>query len=416
MKNHFDMLIVGAGPAGSFAAYKLSRAGFKVLVIDRNPPLTHKVCGEYLCPKGVQLIENEGLAQRLLTPYLSIFGMNIFSPKGRQVRSHFPNSKGMSRGLSLNRKQFDHELVLLAEAHGAQFHFGESLENFVQNENGVTIKTDQNEYVANILIGADGRKSRVASLLGVTRKIINKRVAIHAELTLNELAPRVGEMHLFADGSYAGIDPIGPKTYNFSVVCDPQHIKDNGGPQNTLTHYIAQSEHLREKFAAPVSSSKISTANPLSHSVTQVAKGHVALVGDAAGFIDPLTGEGIFNALYSSQLLSEKLIEARDEYSSSIGVIQHSVVADFIQHTALVRAIEDYAFEHKANTRAKANLNTVFQTLIRIPFLIEGLAMLLATKTQYADIFIGIVGNIYTPFEGLKQLFSSQAQPERFNL
>lgn len=386
MTKLYDVAIIGAGPAGSFAAYKLAKAGHKVIVIERSAGKSRKVCGEYLCPKGVELLAEEGLLSEIKKEFLPLYGMELYTPEGQHVSAKFPHLNGEQAGLALKRDQFDAAIVQLALDAGAEFRFNESLENFIQETSDVVVRTDKNQYRAHALIGADGRKSKVASLLKVSETLPEKRVAIHCYLHTSTKAERMGEMHIFSDGSYAGIDPTGSNEYNLSVVCDGQIVRKLGGLNATLNHYVSQSKNLFERFGHIGHEIQISAASPLQHRVKQIVNKNVALIGDASGFIDPLTGEGIYNAMRSAQLISRVLVTA------------------FQEQTPISTALEEYAHEHKKWLSAKSRLNRVFQFIIRQNWLVEAIGRYLRVSASRADTFIGIIGNIYTPGEGLKKL------------
>jgi len=350
----YDVLIVGAGPAGSMAALKFARAGEKVLLIEAAAQLTRKVCGEYLCPAGVELLKSEGL-EHITRRFLPIHGMDLFSARGTRVCTKFP----AGLGLAVNRLEFDSALLEEARQAGAEIRMGTRLESLEQ-------------FKAQLLVGADGRSSTVSRLLDNDVKIPGQRVALHCTLDSRRTNSRVGEMHLFEDGAFIGLDPTGPLEMNFSLVCEGSEIKKRGGPRGTLQHYIGQSTDLSTRFPALPAGAKVEAVFPVTHKVKSVTpRPNVALIGDAAGFVDPLTGEGIYNGLLTAKLLSE------------------------------AATLREYARGHRQQLAQKIRLNEAFQFVIRRPKLVEGIGKILATSQRRADNFIGIVGNVHSPLRGL---------------
>ncbi len=375
----YDVAVVGAGPAGSFAAYLLGRAGKKVLLIDKNKDPVRKVCGEYLCPRGVALINGSG-AGTALRESLPINGMKMVTPRGTTVHSSFPLQ---ASGRAVNRKIFDNHLLELAKSQGVELRLGVTVGDLRRAEHGWTLATNRGDFSASFVIGADGRGSRISKIFDNDRENKDRRVAVHCFVNSERDNDRFGEMHMFADSSYIGVDPTGTREVNLSLVANAQTIQSLGGPARALFHYINLSTDLQRRFGVELVNTPVTTAYPIQHQTNSVVPGEgVALVGDAAGFVDPLTGEGIFNALLSSQLLSQALIEQPE------------------------RALPRYRRSYVKHLRGKIRLNRVFQWLLRKPWLIERIAKFLLRKEQRADTFIGIVGNVYSPLSGILRMLS----------
>lgn len=367
------VLIVGAGPAGTLAAYLLSKKNYQVTLIESRPGITHKVCGEYLCPPGKELLENLGFKQFISENFEPIQGMRIVSQKGTEVPCYFPRSK---QGISLIRVKLEEKLIELAKAHGAKIFFNEALEKLEQKNNYWEITTKNNNFQANILIGADGRRSLVAKLLNIHRDSKSNRVAVHCFLNKKKNFLRMGEMHLFHDGSYAGLNPIKNDRTNFSIVCDNSIIKHHKNLPVLINHYIESSKILSDEFELANDKTEIFTVFPVTHETSNIIAKQAALIGDAAGFVDPLTGEGIYQALLSAQLVSEN-----------------------------IENLQEYKKLKNQHTYQKRRLNVFFQWFIKHPGFCECLAKFLLKKQKRADTFVGIIGNIYTPLQGLRKLF-----------
>jgi menaquinone-9 beta-reductase len=367
--SNFDAIIIGAGPAGLMLAIKLRKLNLEVLVLDRLPHIKRKVCGEYLCPKGVELLEREDLLP-LLNDFPTITGMNLFSPKGKRIESHF-----IKEGRALNRAIFDQRLCEKALSLGVKVKFDQQIIkiDFDKDRSHHVIESQHGEhYTSKLLVGADGRSSFVAKHFGLNIESHDhegKKIALHLHARTKHSNSRQGEMHLFTEGDYIGLDPSDEHMMNITLVCDQQKLKGKK-PKELLLYYLEKSESLKGKFVVD-DQDKVEMVYPLSHKTSTVAKKNVALVGDAASFIDPLTGEGIYQALLSATLLATN-------YPS----------------------LELYRKAYRATFRQKKNLNTFFQFFIRRENLLEIFASLLQRSQRLADIFINIIGNIYTPTQG----------------
>jgi len=380
----YDSLIVGAGPAGSILAGQLAKNDFSVLVLEANKSVKRKVCGEYLCPLGVSLLKERGLSHILL-PFEKIYGMNIFSPRGIKVASTFPETDFFKeKGVSLNRSKFDSSLIDFAKESGAEFLFGTSVKDFSFNGTFWEVYDHEgNTYRARLLVGADGKRSKVSKKLGLTLKSDSSKVAIHCWKKGDFNFERKGEMHLFNDGSYIGVDPINGGEINLSLVCESRLIKEFKTPKELLNSFLEKSDSLFERVGKVGEDEEVFTVSPITHKVSSAISHHAALVGDAAGFLDPLTGEGIFNAIWMSTNLSDCLVNER------CSLFNYKL------------CLEKYEKKRTSFFRQKVILNTFFQWLIRKEKLIHYVAIFLRGKRSRADSFVGIIGNIYKPLTGL---------------
>lgn len=388
MRQLTDILIIGGGPAGAFAARQLARANFKVTVLEKSEKAKRKVCGEYLCPLGLDLLRKEGLEDAVLGSFPRLRGMKIVTASSTVVMTDFPFPQKFE-GVSVNREHFDANILRAAESAGAEVLRGVEVKSIERQSEYWCVTTTQNVFLTRVLIGADGRKSFVSKTFQNDVELDGRRVAIHAFVQRAEMNQRYGEMHLFKNGAYIGLNPTGDNEMNFSLVTDAEDLKKLGGPMQALNFYMAESAILSRQYK-PFSDEKQVTATfPIQHRTYSILPAlNVALVGDAAGFVDPLTGEGMYNALLSAQLLSEQL------RASGAGRL-----------TVPQEAFFNYQRQYNRVLKEKIILNRVFQKLIRHPWVIEKIAGFLLKRRSRADAFIGIIGNIYSPLQGLLKLF-----------
>ncbi len=387
MNNIFDIIIVGAGPAGAFLAYKLSKVGLRILVIEKNITPKRKVCGEYLCPLGVELLRSEGLEREIIGEFLPLGGMLIVTASDTQVNTSFPFQEKY-HGVSVNRQIFDENIITLAKKSGAGFKTGVEVRKITQQSDRWIVETNQGSFITNVVVGADGRGSVVSKAFQNDIPNIGKRVALHVLVHNKDKNLRRGEMHIFDNGAYIGVNPTGEKEVNFSLVLDAEDLRELGNPVEALNHYLEKSPNLKSRFPKFLEEDKISTAFPIQHQTRSIIpRRNIVLIGDAAGFVDPLTGEGMYNAMLSASLLAEEIIRDSEK---SLNISK--------------QVFTNYQKQYSKILRQKILLNRLFQLLIRRPRLVELVASYLLKKQARADTFIGIIGNIYSPIKGILKL------------
>lgn len=374
--------IIGAGPAGSMSAYFLGSKGHSITLFERKKTVERKICGEYLCPEGVRLLESLNLLDRLCKGFAELNGMVLVSPTNIVVPSHFPQTSKdkVNKGLSLNRKVFDQKTLELALEQGASLLMDTTVTNVTQNSIGKWIVTaNEQSYEFDLLIAADGRQSKVGHTLKHLKYIDTKRAAIHCYLSRKiSRGQRLGEMHILNKNMYCGLDPISDDEVNFSIVCDSLRLKKYTAKE-IINEAVDSSQRLREMFDPIEDDCEIKIVTSLKNKNHFIAGNNLAYVGDAAGFIDPLTGEGIYNALLSSHLLAESLENSDDMKSALSRYKRNKLILGF----------------------QKNILNHFFQFLIKKPFLVNLTANFLKKSPERANHFIGIIGNIHGPFMGL---------------
>ena len=372
----FDVAIAGGGPAGAFLARELARGGLGVLLLEAHEGIRRKVCGEYLCPRGTELLRAGGLGAALEGK--PIRGMRLFSPGGIAVETRFP---GGAEGSAVRRDRLDEILLSHAAEAGAEVQRGSRLEKITFDRNHWELVSGEQVFHARLLVGADGRQSFVARALGVQRPSPSRRAALHFFSRTSRESGGLGEMHILEGGAYVGICPVGNSELNVSIVCDSEELRQ--GARAAVERLLARSPYLAGRFLPLPEGTQAQATYPLTHAVRAVAGPGWALVGDAAGFLDPLTGEGIYQALQSSALLAARALEG--------GPAVHRL----------------YARDHELAFRAKTRVNRVFQRLIRHPLACDWVGSRLRASQARADAFIGLVGNVHGPAEAFKQILFS---------
>lgn len=308
-----DVLIVGAGPAGSVAALLLARAGAMVRLLERSEGPRDKLCGDSLNPGAVDLLRRLGLAREIERHGLPITGMVVTGPGGAVVDGAYP--AGVA-GRTLKRREFDQFLLEEAVRAGARVETGVTVKGPVgwsgdgpRRVTGVALRTksgaDERRF-APIVIAADGRRSACAVALGLSRQPASpRRWAVGAYFEgVRGLTAR-GEMHL-RFGHYIGVAPLPGGLANACLVCSggsPAH--DLSRPGEALERALRRDPLLAERFQGAVRVGDVRVLGPLAVDAETAGAPGLLLAGDAAGFVDPMTGDGLHVALEGAELAAD---------------------------------------------------------------------------------------------------------------
>lgn len=314
-----DVLVVGAGPAGSVAALVLARAGAAVRLVDRASFPRPKLCGDTINPGALSIADRLGIGAAVRARARPITGMLLTGPGGTGVAADYPH--GLC-GAAIERRKFDLLLLEAAVAAGVEFISGVSalapLVDAGGRVTGARVRTaaGESEMHARLVIAAEGRHSRLGGALGLTRFAARpKRWAFGAYFTGIDALTSRGEMHVRADG-YIGIAPLGDGVANVCVV--PSRMAGPKSPTyeridaaaSTMANAIDDDPMLRARFSSAQRISGVVSLGPLAVDASAAGCSGLLLAGDAAGFVDPMTGDGLRFALRGGELAgSAALVE-----------------------------------------------------------------------------------------------------------
>ncbi len=213
-------------------------------------------------------------------------------------------------GLALPRERLDHVLARLAERRGARMLQDVTLEAFTVEQGVVRARGrvrpggDAVTVAARLLIGADGLNSRVARQWRLSRRGRLRRVALVAHAKGIAGMADVGEMHV-AEGAYVGLAPLGGGVTNVALVVDLDHAAIQPPAADAFHRWLASFPSLRDRLVGVELVSPLRTVGPFGRTTRRATAERTLLVGDAAEFHDPFTGEGVYAALRGAELAAE---------------------------------------------------------------------------------------------------------------
>ena len=379
------VVIVGGGPAGSALAYALARSGARPIVVDRASFPRPKPCAEYLSPQASRVlasmhvldeVERSGAAQ--------LAGMVIRAPSGTRVVGEFAGCsvKGFrDRGLSVRREILDAILLRAARDAGADVreatHVVDVARDATDRVRGVRL-ADGSAIRAEIVVGADGLRSIVARRLGLASSARwPRRYALVTHYRGVSGIGECGEMHVERSG-YVGIADVGGGVTTVALVVPARHARGFArGREAFLDAWLAARPQLARRFAHADRVSPVVATGPFASRARRAWAAGAALVGDAADFFDPFTGEGIYAALHGGEMLAPFVIEALG--GESLGS------AD--------RALARYDAMRRREFGGKWIVEWLVGAVVGSPRLMNRCARVLAARKEMADLLVGVTGD-----------------------
>jgi flavin-dependent dehydrogenase len=369
-----DVAIVGGGPAGAVLATRLARRGRGVVLLERSPAYRWRACGVFSSPASVEALRAAGLdGETLASVVRPAPAMRLETASGTQVRLTYGDDGSLAApAVSFDRAALDPSLLALARRAGADIRLGSAVARVEPGR--VIARGDEGETAveARVVVGADGIRSTVARAFGVGRSpLLGDRVGLTFHVAdPGPAAPRDARMILFRDG-YVGLAPVPGARVNVGIVLGrswASRLREEGA-ERTVEAVLAAIPPAPDDpvdWRAAERCDPIEGAAPLGHRVAQRHGPGWALVGDAAGFLDPFTGEGLHRALVSARLAAAAIQRHLDGDADGLAAYDQAMSARFRSKDALSLLVQAFLarpglFDYAA--RRLAGRNRVRETM-----------------------------------------------------
>jgi flavin-dependent dehydrogenase len=342
----------------------------------------HKLCGDTLNPGSLAILDrvagsagpSDSLGARVRARGLRTTGMTVTGPRGASVSADYP--KGLA-GVALSRRDLDLLLVEAAVQAGAQFEPAVSAQEPLLAADEarvtgvrVTCRGATHSLHSRIVIAADGRGSRLASALKLARFATSPRRWAYGAYFggVAGLSSR-GEMHLRADG-YVGVAPLPDAVANICVV---RSTTGSASPTQVIADAIAADSVLRERCAGASRLADVLVLGPLAVESLGAGCHGLLLAGDAAGFVDPMTGDGMRFALRGGELAAEAAIRELDSGAPSFAALAANRAREFA---------------------GKWRINRALRSLVGSPRGLEAAALVARLWAAPVEYLIGVAGDV----------------------
>jgi flavin-dependent dehydrogenase len=344
-----DVLVVGGGVAGASTARLLGEAGYHVIVFDKARFPRDKPCGEGVMPTGVRLLDRLGvLAQISSEQHRMLRGVEFVVSGAARIRGEFPDiGGGFNRGMGIRRLILDDAVLQHARSHSrVEVHEGEMATDVRWPSTGFAeVTTSAGTYRARVIIGADGLRSIVRRKLGLQKPAAHRlRFGVRAHFVFPESVVMDEYVTVFRDTrAECYMTPVGNSELEVALLMDGRELRGFGGRLGAeYDSYLRSVPHLRNKLAAARRTSDVLACGPFDVAAGCRVADRAVLVGDAGGYLDPITGEGISLALQSGYWAAEIVAGALQRNDLSAKSLQpyHDRVEHFIRdHQKLTRAL-----------------------------------------------------------------------------
>lgn len=328
-----DVVVVGGGPAGLAVAIGAARRGLSTVVLEAREGPLDKACGEGILPGGVRALDALGVSSALVDA-MRLDTVRWIDRSGACAEALLPDGGG----LGVRRTTLISALRTRALAEGAELHEGVRVQRHLRTRRSVALLTDRADLPridAGVLVAADGLASPLRHAEGLDVPIrAPRRFGMRRHFALRPWSSSV-EVHLGQEME-AYVTPVGSACVGVAILFEAR-ARRAASFESLLERFPA----LAERLAGADPISKTLGAGPFACAAHTRVRDRFALVGDAAGYVDAVTGEGLSLAFRAAAALSAALPEAlvRDGDASRLAPYDRAAAADFRKYAWVTRSV-----------------------------------------------------------------------------
>jgi menaquinone-9 beta-reductase len=308
----YDIAIVGGGLGGLSLAILQAKAGKSVVLFEKYDYPQHKVCGEYISLESWDFLEKLGIPlSELNLPIIK--KLQVSSPKGTVLETALDLG-----GFGISRFMLDKLLADKAEQHGVKLLLNTTVKNFEKHDDFTEVISNGAIYKAQKVVGAFGKRSNLDILwdrafIKKNRTTLNQYIGVKYHIKYDFPKDLIA-LHNFEDG-YCGISAVENDSYCLCYLTTKNNLKKSDNDISTMERYIlSKNPYLKAIFADAVFLwEKPEVISQVSFEKKSNNENGISLIGDAAGMIAPLCGNGMSMAMHSAFLLHQELISEKNK-------------------------------------------------------------------------------------------------------
>ncbi len=358
-----DLLIIGGGPAGSAAAIEAGRAGLDVVLIDKATFPREKCCGDGLTASALRHLEALGLDPVSVPSWQPVDDVRVVSPSGRQMLLPLPKGQGHFSVVA-RRSELDHALLELARRHRAQVYEGVELTGLRQDDDGVMATTSHGEIRAAAVIAADGMWSPARKYLGLAPEAYRGEWHAFRQYVRNVAPAAQRELIVWFDA-----DLLPGYIWSFPLADGSANI--GFGIQRGRNHRIQEMKklwldildrpHIAAVLGPDAEPEGPHKAWPIPARLGElpITAGRVFFVGDAVAATDPMTGEGIGQAIETGRHAAQRIAAyGQSDVASAASDYERELRSGMVKDHRLAATLSNLLANHRLATLSVAIADT----------------------------------------------------------
>ncbi|EJF99163.1 NAD(P)/FAD-dependent oxidoreductase [Flavobacterium sp. F52] len=365
MRTNPDVLIIGGGLAGLAGALHLSKKGLKVVLIEKNTYPKHKVCGEYISNEILPYLLWLGVDVSKLHP-TSISNFEFTAQNSKTAKTKLPLG-----GFGISRYELDHFLFRKAVENSCSV-ITDTVTNISFENDIFTVTTSEEMFLAKIVLGAYGKRSNIDQVL--SRDFISKKspwLAVKGHYSGN-FDEKLVALYNF-QGGYCGVSKVENDIINICYLADFETFKKYKNIEEYQKSVLYKNKKLKAVFENSTSLfEKPITISQISFDKKEPVENHILMIGDTAGLIHPMCGNGMAMAIHSAKIASELVLDFYYGKIESRSELEKKYIQEWKKHFSkrllfgrlLAKALTHKNFTHVMTTIA-ASIPSLLSVIIK---------------------------------------------------